>query len=478
MYTFGRPIPEEEQPFAAPRRPEPYSQWYALPRKGKIVVIVVFIIIFLIILGILFFLDEAYPVYKLVPTPSPLPEHNMITVDYGEHGMRKGYRDNVFIKTLHHAHAVYNVTDCWVWGLLPSAAYKKDRLLALQLTPVNSCVGWYTLIGMVKFFQQPDSLTPRLPDTRSTLTMRVRSLPPSSLGRLFTDGRFDQTFLETCCKKVERFGMPNDTDKVRESFLQLNSSLSYRHPPAANSSGHSLVPLATVGPSPYFCIQGRGPIKVGDSLCNVTASIRLPLSPSMVTPPNIYFVCGNNGYLWLPEGWGGTCYLAYLLPPVYVAPSDYHKTHRRFAIMQGLRKRRDLQVEDVDRTDTSGQQFTDFSKGLLPFWGPIFNSRAIRRLSRVMEKVVTTEADIAANMSLEMQAMRLFTIQNRMVLDVILADRGGACRVIGTSCCVYIPDSAPTVNLAVQKLHRLAAELHQDTGTWSLQTWLWGIFSS
>lgn len=82
------------------------------------------------------------------------------------------------------------------------------------------------------------------------------------------------------------------------------------------------------------------------------------------------------------------------------------------------------------------------------------------------------------NITAELQATRLLSLQNRMVLDVILADRGGACRIIGSSCCVYIPDTAPTVYAAIQKLHKIASDIHQDNGSWSWTDWLWSIFGS
>lgn len=59
-----------------------------------------------------------------------------------------------------------------------------------------------------------------------------------------------------------------------------------------------------------------------------------------------------------------------------------------------------------------------------------------------------------------------------------LMDRGGACHVIGSSCCVHIPDHAPNVYDAIQKLHRLSSDIHEENGTWTLSGWFWGIFTS
>lgn len=42
----------------------------------------------------------------------------------------------------------------------------------------------------------------------------------------------------------------------------------------------------------------------------------------------------------------------------------------------------------------------------------------------------------------EMSALRLMTLQNRMVLDLLVAPQGGVCTMINTSCCTYIPDES------------------------------------
>lgn len=130
------------------------------------------------------------------------------------------------------------------------------------------------------------------------------------------------------------------------------------------------------------------------------------------------------------------------------------------------RVRRVIDSKDVDQTDTTLQQLTDAMKGILPFWGPMYSSVSIRRLSS--GSGINTTAGILTNITAELQATRLVALQTWMVLDVILADRGGACRIIGSSCCVYIPDHTPNVYAAIQKLHRLASDIHEENGTWSL----------
>ncbi len=33
------------------------------------------------------------------------------------------------------------------------------------------------------------------------------------------------------------------------------------------------------------------------------------------------------------------------------------------------------------------------------------------------------------------------TVQNRIALDMLLAEKGGVCRIIGSNCCTFIPNN-------------------------------------
>uniref|UniRef100_A0A3P9IAG5 Uncharacterized protein n=1 Tax=Oryzias latipes TaxID=8090 RepID=A0A3P9IAG5_ORYLA len=40
----------------------------------------------------------------------------------------------------------------------------------------------------------------------------------------------------------------------------------------------------------------------------------------------------------------------------------------------------------------------------------------------------------------EMSAMRTMVLQNRLVLDLLTALSGGVCKMVGDTCCTFIPD--------------------------------------
>uniref|UniRef100_A0A8C4GHZ2 Uncharacterized protein n=1 Tax=Dicentrarchus labrax TaxID=13489 RepID=A0A8C4GHZ2_DICLA len=43
-------------------------------------------------------------------------------------------------------------------------------------------------------------------------------------------------------------------------------------------------------------------------------------------------------------------------------------------------------------------------------------------------------------MNTEMSAIRTAVIQHRLALDIILAEKGGICKILNVSCCFYVPD--------------------------------------
>lgn len=72
MYPFGRPIQEEEQPFAAPRPGQNGPVWYSWSVKSKIVFVAIILIPLILVLGVTFFLEEKYPVHTWIGT-TPVP---------------------------------------------------------------------------------------------------------------------------------------------------------------------------------------------------------------------------------------------------------------------------------------------------------------------------------------------------------------------------------------------------------------------
>lgn len=137
-------------------------------------------------------------------------------------------------------------------------------------------------------------------------------------------------------------------------------------------------------------------------------------------------------------------HLGFVLPAIAIKDiKNLRRDIQRHAPRKGRRS--------VDERDTASEIAGDILKGVIPWIGPHINSRDIRRLSRLLEATINETTSILENITVELQAVRLVSLQNRMVLDMMLAESGGVCKIIGASCCTYVPDSSDTVREAKKK---------------------------
>lgn len=59
------------------------------------------------------------------------------------------------------------------------------------------------------------------------------------------------------------------------------------------------------------------------------------------------------------------------------------------------------------------------------------------------------------------------TVQNRMALEMLLAEKGGVCFMFGEQCCTFIPNNtAPdgSVTRALEGLRTLSMEMYEHSG--------------
>ncbi|KAL3971446.1 H/ACA ribonucleoprotein complex subunit 4 [Sarotherodon galilaeus] len=74
----------------------------------------------------------------------------------------------------------------------------------------------------------------------------------------------------------------------------------------------------------------------------------------------------------------------------------------------------------------------------------------------------------------------LMGVQNRMALDMVLAERGGVCAMFGDQCCTFIPNNtAPdgSVTQALEGLKTLSKTMHEHSGIDNpLEGWMTSVF--
>uniref|UniRef100_A0A673N5W0 Uncharacterized protein n=1 Tax=Sinocyclocheilus rhinocerous TaxID=307959 RepID=A0A673N5W0_9TELE len=215
-----------------------------------------------------------------------------------------------------------------------------------------------------------------------------------------------------------------------------------------------------------WCIEGNGVnnSKLGVrrlqfSRCDKTLLIMT--NETLIAPNGAHFVCGNKAYPFLPKGWRGRCYLAYLLPAMRVVSEDYVKQH---LIMTHSKR-------SISETEKWLGRF-------IPFLGVTDSQNELQALHEAFEATANTTLISIANISDEVRAMRKVVLQNRMALDILLASEGRTCKVIATECCSYIADNTgKAVHNLAKVLHERIAKLNEDHGLFSSDwdTWFKSI---
>lgn len=84
----------------------------------------------------------------------------------------------------------------------------------------------------------------------------------------------------------------------------------------------------------------------------------------------------------------------------------------------------------------------------------------VLRLANITRDAVECLAEQLAPTSLK-------AVQNRMALDMLLAEKGGVCSMFGSMCCTFVPNhTSPDgkVTRALHELHALSETMHEHSG--------------
>ena len=93
------------------------------------------------------------------------------------------------------------------------------------------------------------------------------------------------------------------------------------------------------------------------------------------------------------------------------------------------------------------------------------------------QRFVNFTTDAVKGLSEQLDATSRMTYQNRQTLDMLLAEQGGLCEMIGTTCGTFIPNNtAPggSVARALSGLQSLRLELAENSGIDDAFTGRWG----
>ncbi|KAK2814768.1 hypothetical protein Q7C36_023034 [Tachysurus vachellii] len=155
---------------------------------------------------------------------------------------------------------------------------------------------------------------------------------------------------------------------------------------------------------------------------NLTCSILHPGNASLGLPPDWYWVCGKHVYTNLTLDWAGTCVVTQFASHLSIVKGNrtHNVCHKR-------------STNDPTFPPPEHQLKTKVAK----FWDAIFPQYGVTQLWNQIEvthyrlATFTNETFQAMEgVRSELTALRLTSIQNRMALDMLLAEKGGVCAVI------------------------------------------------
>lgn len=249
-------------------------------------------------------------------------------------------------------------------------------------------------------------------------------------------------------------------------------------------SGSSPEPIKiTYAPKGLICWVNAGSrMMMGQSVCdyyvtteqrtvtivwdNKTESVSLPehyqSSNKKTTMNGTMFVCGRRAFKFLPPDWKGSCYIAYIVPAMRLEHN----------IKNIGRSKRDL-FGSHEVIASPGQRFF---AAIMPFYGTTVALDEIRQMASIMENIANDTAGALSEINSELNAIRKVTLQNRMALDIVLADKGGTCAVLKQECCTYIPDSSSNITDLIKDIYENVNRLKKPPNAEDY-VWLWGNYA-
>ncbi|XP_069499670.1 syncytin-2-like [Ambystoma mexicanum] len=225
-----------------------------------------------------------------------------------------------------------------------------------------------------------------------------------------------------------------------------------------------------------------------------------------------YWVCDRQAYLDLPQSWSGSCSLATLHSALMVIPESHIGGGRKG--QDAPRKNEAQPTEEpqiyvlsssnkeemLSRNRRSSNYISKASSELLAqmperyrlfssaetFFASLITSIQARANAKWLQ-ITRWELIQLANdteegfnvIKVELRALRLMTMQNRYVLDLLTAMDGGVCLKFGSACCTFVPSEDAdngTLSHVIAAVHNLGERMKTEGGA-EASTWFDNLFS-
>ncbi|XP_076827197.1 syncytin-B-like [Brachyhypopomus gauderio] len=229
--------------------------------------------------------------------------------------------------------------------------------------------------------------------------------------------------------------------------------------------------------------------------CNATTKVP---GIGRVARAGIWWYCGGHTLLALIPGKAkGICAMVRLITPITMI--GLREITPQPAIAQGRKKRDafDLSIGSPTYIDSIGvprgvpneyklvdQIATGFENiPIISALFPVTPNKNVDRINFVHYNVLrltNLTRDAIEGLSEQLRATSLMAVQNRMALDMLLAEKGGVCFMFGDNCCTFIPNNtAPdgSVTRALDGLKALSKEMQEASGISNpMEEWFTKVF--
>lgn len=188
---------------------------------------------------------------------------------------------------------------------------------------------------------------------------------------------------------------------------------------------------------------------------------RLPADVTIGTFRDIWWICGDAAYSFLPHDWVGCCYMATLKLPyeVFALQVGSDSGNGSSAAAPGSRHKRDLaQFHNLESYHWKISLGEKWGLGLFPWYGVVFLAEHIDNITYTLQGFANETIKGFEHLSNAQRSHRLTLLKHDMALDYILAKQGGLCvalNLTGDACYTLIPDNADNVTNVIEALKKI-----------------------
>ncbi|XP_014875324.1 uncharacterized protein LOC106938019 [Poecilia latipinna] len=284
------------------------------------------------------------------------------------------------------------------------------------------------------------------------------------------------TITKQCLLEVMSKTNPNSTCRIYDSIF-----------PLAAVDGTKPVFSKRVAPGNFTCINitGSGK-KLGNPAgitCTDVLSVKNDFNP--VSRADVWWWCGDDKLFdRLPRKVTGLCALVSLLLPVSVYPISATQLIDVLSQQQHHLQKRELKwgtdvttyidAIGVPRGVPDEYQIAAGFESTIRWWYTI--NKNVDRINYIHYNVQRlgnwTQTGFEA-VHEQLSATSLMAFQNRIALDMVLAEKGGVCIIFGERCCTYLPNNTAadgSLTKAITGLRTLNGKMKEASG---INTSMW-----